>query len=133
MTDEGHADGERLDLLWRALSSSFGVRVHVLEPGCERPYDAAEWRDALVEVDRGEVELEFRSGDAVRVGPGDVLWLYGLALRALRNRGHVPVVLVAMFRRRPDAQPALSDTASDEKRGGCRLNMHDDNRASRKA
>jgi CRP-like cAMP-binding protein len=122
MAGERHADGERLDLRGRASPSSFDVRVHVLEPGCERPYDAAEWRDALVEVDRGEVDLEFRSGNASRFGAGDVLWLCGLELRALHNRGRVPAVLVALFRRRLDEKP-----------GRCRLNMHDDNRATPKA
>jgi hypothetical protein len=129
---EPHADRERLDLLGRALPSSFAVRVCILEPG-DRPYDAAECRNALVEVDRGEVDLEFCSGKAVRVRAGAVLWLCGLGLRALDNRGHVPVVLVALFGGRPDTRRAPSGTAFDEKCGGRRLNMHDDSRARPKA
>ena len=133
MAGEPHADRERLDLLGRALPSSFAVRVGIPEPGCERRYDAAECRNALVEVDRGEVDLEFCSGKAVRVRAGAVLWLWGLGLRALDNRGHVPVVLVALFRGRPDTRRAPSGTAFDEKCGGRRLNMHDDSRARPKA
>jgi hypothetical protein len=99
---EHEPGGERLNLLARPMPSGFGVRVVVLGPGCERPYQAAEWRDALVEVDRGQVDLEFCSGACRRFGPGGLLWLAGLGLRTLRNREREPAVLVAMFRTRPD-------------------------------
>jgi quercetin dioxygenase-like cupin family protein len=70
-----------------------------IEPGCERAYDEAEWRDALVSVTRGEIELECLGGSRHRFRTGDVLWLAGLPLRALRNRGTEPVLLVTVSRR----------------------------------
>jgi hypothetical protein len=85
---EHEPGGERLNLLGRSVPSGFDVHVVVLWPGCERPFEAAEWRDALVEVDRGQVDIEFCSGARRRFGPGDLLWLAGLDLRALRNREH---------------------------------------------
>jgi len=99
---EHERGGERLNLLGRPVPSGFDVRVVVLWPGCERPYQAAEWRDALVEVDRGQVDLEFCSGARRRFGPGDLLWLAGLGLRALRNCEREPAALVALFRTRQD-------------------------------
>jgi hypothetical protein len=49
-------------------------------------------------VEQGEVELECRSGGSVRFMQGDVLWLTGLPLRALRNPGPDAAVLVAISR-----------------------------------
>jgi hypothetical protein len=70
-----------------------------------RAYDAGEWRAALVVVEWGEIVLEPREGDAYRFRRGDVLWLQGLALRALRNSGTEPAVLTAVVRRAPVATP----------------------------
>jgi hypothetical protein len=129
----GHEPGgERLNLLGRPMPSGFGVRVVVLGRGCECRYDAAEWQDALVEVDRGQVDLEFCSGARRRFGPGDLLWLAGLGLRALRNRGREPAVLVALFRTRQDPGLPAVRTKRDEKSGDCRLNGHDHHHARRR-
>jgi hypothetical protein len=76
----------------------FDVRVVEVPPGAERGYDETEWRDALVVVDRGEIVLECRGGDRPRFAGGAVLWLGGLPIRALRNPGPVPAVLVAVSR-----------------------------------
>ncbi|HWM11864.1 MAG TPA: hypothetical protein VNO82_21070 [Solirubrobacteraceae bacterium] len=81
------------------MAVSFDVRVVELPPGGERASRAAEWRDALVLVDRGEVELDCLGGSRRRFGRGAVLWLGGLPLRALRNPGAEPAVLVAVSRR----------------------------------
>jgi hypothetical protein len=78
----------------------FHIRRIVVAPGAERPYDEAEWRDAIVVIEAGRLELESRSGDRRRFSRGDVLWLIGLPLRVLRNRGAVPTVLVAVSRLR---------------------------------
>lgn len=67
--------------------------------GCSRPYDSAEWRDALVVVESGEIDLECRAGGRRRFRRADVVWLTGLPLRALRNGGTEPAVLLAMSRR----------------------------------
>jgi hypothetical protein len=87
-----------LSLLGRPLPPAFELHVVVVPPGGARPFDAAEWRDALVVVERGEIELEWLSGERRRLGTGAVLWLDGLSLRALHNRRREPAVLVAASR-----------------------------------
>ena len=81
------------------VPSGFEVRAVAVEAGVERIYNEAEWRDALVVVTRGEIELESHSGDSCRFGRGSVLCLAGLPVRALRSRGSEPAVLVAVSRR----------------------------------
>jgi hypothetical protein len=78
---------------------SFQRRTVTVAAGSERPYDPAEWFDALVVVERGEVELECRSGGLARFKQGDILWFAGLPLCALRNPGTDAAVLVAISRR----------------------------------
>jgi quercetin dioxygenase-like cupin family protein len=78
---------------------AFVLRAVAVAAGCERPYDEDEWRDAIVSVTRGEIELECSSGSRQRFRTGDVLWLAGLPLRTLRNRGTEPALLVAVSRR----------------------------------
>lgn len=92
--------GERLSFIDRPLPPSFELRVFALAPGHERPYDEAEWRGALVVVERGEVELECLAGGRLQCGAGAVLWLVGLPLRALHNRGPGTALLAAVSRRR---------------------------------
>lgn len=72
--------------------------VRVLAPGDDRAYDEAEWRGALVVVRSGEIELCGVSGACTSFGRGDLLYLEGVPLRALRNPGSVPAVLVAVSR-----------------------------------
>jgi hypothetical protein len=76
----------------------FAVRAVAVAPGCRRVYDDGEWRDAIVVVKCGEIELECTSGASHRFGRGDLLWLTGLPLRALHNHGREPTVLVAVSR-----------------------------------
>jgi hypothetical protein len=76
------------------------VRTITLAPGGERPFDADEWRDALVLVERGAVELASASGASWRFAAGEMLWLDGLWLRALNNPGAEPARLVAISPRR---------------------------------
>jgi hypothetical protein len=78
----------------------FDRRVVSVPPGRARTYDEADWRDALVLVVRGEIELEARGGSRQRFARGAVLSLAGLSLRALHNRGAEPAELVAVRRRR---------------------------------
>ena len=78
----------------------FDRRVVAVPPGRARDYDEADWRDALVLVVRGEIELEARSGGRERFARGAVLSLAGLPLRALHNRGPEPAELIAVRRRR---------------------------------
>jgi hypothetical protein len=78
----------------------FDRRVVRVPPGRARDYDEADWRDALVVVVRGEIELEARTGRRERFVRGAVLSLAGLPLRALHNRGPEAAELVAVRRRR---------------------------------
>jgi effector-binding domain-containing protein len=78
-------------------------RLHVrLEPGVPRAYVEGEWRDALVVVEQGRLDLECHRGGVCSFPPGAVLHLQGLALRALRGGpGPAPTVLTAVLRRNP--------------------------------
>ena len=71
----------------------------VVAPGRGRAYDPTEWRDALVLVERGRIELWGRGGGRLSFGAGEVLWLDGLSLARLHNPGDEPAV------RRPHEQP----------------------------
>ena len=81
------------------MSVAFTRRELVLDPGDRRAYDETEWHDALVVVKRGELDIECRAGGRMRFVAGDMLWLTGLPLRALKNEGAEPVVLVSVSRR----------------------------------
>jgi hypothetical protein len=89
---------DRLSIAGRRLPPAFVRREVVVPPGSARPYDPAEWEDAIVVVERGEIELECRAGHLARFRRGDILWLTGLPLRVLRNHGGEPAVLVAVSR-----------------------------------
>jgi hypothetical protein len=78
--------------------SRFVRRRFVLDPGVSCPSDDAQWRDAIVLVERGDVDLECTAGGRRRFSAGAVLWLAGISLRALHNVGIEPVVLVAISR-----------------------------------
>jgi hypothetical protein len=78
--------------------SAFVLRAVAVGPGCEHAYDENEWRDAIVVVKRGEIELEWLDGTSARFGRGDLLWLTGLPVRALRNRAARPALLVGVSR-----------------------------------
>jgi hypothetical protein len=82
----------------------FVHRTVVLEPGVSCRSSDAEWDDALVIVERGEVGLECTAGGRRRFGAGSVLWLTGISLAALHNEGTEPVVLVAVTRSRAGPQ-----------------------------
>jgi quercetin dioxygenase-like cupin family protein len=91
-------DAEPITFLGRPLGPSFRAKVVAIAPGAELPFVEADWRDALVVVEVGEVELECREGSRRRFATGDVLWMTGLGLRALRNLGEATAVLVAVSR-----------------------------------
>jgi quercetin dioxygenase-like cupin family protein len=91
---------ERPSFLGKPLPPAFELRVVTIPPGGVRAFHAAEWRDALVVVERGAIELETRQGRRRTFATGDMLCLIGLSLRALHNQGHEAVSLVAVSRRR---------------------------------
>jgi hypothetical protein len=91
--------GDRLSFLAWRRTSAFDFRVLVLAPGAQRAYEEAEWRDALVVLESGDLDLESLGGSRHHFRRGDVLWLSGLPLRALHNHGTEPTLLVAVSRR----------------------------------
>ena len=94
----------RLSLLARPHSPAFGRRVVVLPAGGVHPIEPAEWIDALIEVASGDIGVELTDGRWMRFAAGDVLWLHGLPVRAVHNRGAHSAVLVALRRRRPSPE-----------------------------
>ena len=90
---------EQLSFLGRMLPLCFDMRVVIVDPGDTRAYHEADWCDALVVVERGNIQLEASGGGRRDFATGDVLCLVGLSLRALHNRGPEPAVLVAVSRK----------------------------------
>jgi quercetin dioxygenase-like cupin family protein len=88
--------------LGRRVPDAFDVRQIVLASGAERAIDEAEWRDAIVVVESGEIDLEALGGSRRTFECGDVLWLGGLSLRVLHNCGSGPAVLIAVSRKNGD-------------------------------
>jgi hypothetical protein len=91
-----------------ARRTGFVRRTVVLDPGTSRQSHDAEWHDAIVMVECGDVELECAAGGRRRFAAGAVLWLTGIDIRVLHNVGRDPVVLVAVSRCRehgPHAPP----------------------------
>ena len=74
------------------------MRTVRVEPGGSLPYREADWRDALVTVESGELEVVMACGRSCFFRAGDLLWLQGLPLASLRNRGEEPTVLSAASR-----------------------------------
>jgi quercetin dioxygenase-like cupin family protein len=95
MTEPGELD---VDRLLRQARSRFGIRVVELAPNCVLLYEAASWHDALVFVTDGEIEVECARGERERFSRGAILCLAPLSVRWLRNTGHVPARLVAIWR-----------------------------------
>jgi hypothetical protein len=94
--------GVRWLFLGSRVPPPFSARHVVVGAGEVLLYDEADWADAIVVVERGEVELECSGGGRRRFGRGDVVWFQGLPLRALRCYGQDEVVLLAVSRRRSD-------------------------------
>jgi hypothetical protein len=93
-------DADPISFLGRSCPESFRLCMMILQPR-----DAIEWRpadcaDALIIVERGELEVELRSGTRAWFRQGAILVLAGLPLRRLRNPGRAPLVLSALSRER---------------------------------
>jgi hypothetical protein len=91
-------DSEPLSFLDCRLPPGFERRVIALAPGASRSFDEAGWRDALVLLESGELEVEGRTGCRVRLRAGAIFWLAGLPVRSLHNPGRDAAVLVAISR-----------------------------------
>ena len=95
MSDDGEIDVDRLG----RDSALFRRRVVELAPQQEVRLHADAWRDAIVFLTAGEVELECEAGVRHRFGPGAILCLAPLRLSVMRNRGAAPARLLAISRR----------------------------------
>ena len=96
----------------------FRVRAITIAPGSERPYEAAEWCDAIVSVERGELELERVGGGRCQFGRGSLIWLCDLPVRALRSSGRESLLLLAVSRSDDFASAGVSlrlDTPTSRK------------------
>jgi hypothetical protein len=93
----------------------FVIRQIEIAGRSERRFVAAEWRDAIVRVARGSLELEGVDGQRWSFATGSLICLEGLALLTLRNRCREPLVLVAVSRAGwPIAQSSRGDEATDD-------------------
>jgi hypothetical protein len=91
---------EPLTFLGRTAPPWADVRVVTIEPGGVLSYDPADWRDGLVIVECGQIQLESISGVRSTCLRGDVMWLTGLPVRALHNVSDGPAVLAVVSRKR---------------------------------
>jgi hypothetical protein len=90
---------EALDLDRLARDSlHFRRRVVEVAPGAELEIDADRWRDALVVLEGGEIELECAAGERCRFAAGSVLCLLP-PVRFLRNDSSEPARLITVARR----------------------------------
>lgn len=91
----------------RVLPTGFDRRVVMILPGDVKAYVEKEWRDAIVLLEHGDLELECNLGRRRKFGAGDILWFTGMSLRAMHNVGLEPVVLIAVSRGRTRRQHPL--------------------------
>lgn len=89
---------ERLSFVGRKLADRFACRWTTIDPGAETPYMPSDWTGALVVVEEGDIEIECLNGVTQRFSEGAVIVLDSLPIRALRNPGHQPALLVAVSR-----------------------------------
>lgn len=92
------AAGTPLSFLGVRLPPSVRLRVVAIVAGGTHRYDPADWRDALVVVERGQIELSCCDGSRLRFGRGAVLYLERLPLHQLYNPHRETLVLVAVSR-----------------------------------
>jgi hypothetical protein len=100
-TAEPSADSDFDDdplVLTGRLWPTFAARTVVLTPGSALPFAEADWSDALIVIESGELEIETINGLRRRFRAGEILWFAGLGLRVLRAGGAEPTVLKAVSR-----------------------------------
>jgi quercetin dioxygenase-like cupin family protein len=95
----------RLPFLGGPLPPGFRRWSVTLAPGETLPYAEDDWRDALVTVTEGRIEVECLAGGHAVFGAGSMVWMVGLELRAIHNRGDEPAVMVAVARAVAGASP----------------------------
>jgi hypothetical protein len=76
-------------------------RTVTIAVGGALPGDDPAWRDEIVSVAAGTIDIVGRCGRVVRLEAGAVLYLDGVPHVEVRCAGDVPAVLVALQRRPP--------------------------------
>lgn len=74
-------------------------RLVTIAPGDVVDHDPDVWRDAMVIVADGAIELECTAGGRRSFDTGSILWCHDLAIRRIHSTGLVPAVLVSISRR----------------------------------
>lgn len=78
---------------------SFERHTVTIGAGDELAYIDHDWRDTLIVVSSGEVEVVCAAGGRRRFSSGDMLWFDGLDVRTLRNVGGDQLVIAGVRRR----------------------------------
>ena len=81
-----------------SVRRQFVVRHVTIAAGIELAVKAADWRDSIVVVERGTLEVECLDGIRTTFTTGAMLCLDGLPIGMLCNRGSDPVQLFALSR-----------------------------------
>lgn len=93
------AKREPLSFAGTDVPPGFALRRIVIAPGADLPAGEADWTDALVIVEAGEIEVESAHGARATFLAGDVLCLEQVAPRLVRARGTGNAVLSVVRRR----------------------------------
>jgi hypothetical protein len=97
MTSDG-AGGSRLSFLGHPVPPSFDVRMVTIPAGTSLDFDERAWRDAIVVLEAGELEVECLRGGRRSFAVGAMMCLIGLQLKTLHSTGAEAVVLTAVSR-----------------------------------
>ena len=87
-----------------SVRRQFVVRHVTIAAATEVAVEAADWRDAIVVVERGRLEVECGDGNRTTFTTGAILCLDGLPTGTLCNRGSNPVQLFTLSRAGPPAR-----------------------------
>jgi hypothetical protein len=105
--DDEEDPGPPLRLGALRLPPAFERRTVTVAPGDLLPPHITCWRDAIVSVEQGLLEMVGPGGEVLRLGAGSMLLLQGVEQIEVRNVGAEPLVLAAIRRRESDpAAPA---------------------------
>lgn len=94
MTD----DASGVSFIGRCCPVQFRRRTLTLQPADAIDFRPIDWADAIVVVERGELQIECRTGRCATFSQGAVLVFDGMTIRRLCNAGSTPLVLSALSR-----------------------------------
>jgi hypothetical protein len=101
----------------RSVPAGFVRREVSIAPDDEVAFDASDWRDAIVYLAVGTLEVEDTLGFRGRFESGAILCFDGMPVRAMRNAGVGPLVLVALSRCTDPSPARAGGGISDLNRG----------------